>query len=76
MATLPLSELQPGREYSLFGWTDDNSSSTGSVTFTEAQRRGLAPGQVMFNAGYDEKTERDVHATGSLDEFHASACTS
>ena len=75
-ATLPLAELQADREYSLVGWTRGNSSATGSVTFAEAQLRGLTPGQVVYQSGYDEKAERDVYTRGSVNEFRAFACRS
>ena len=73
-ATLPLAELQAGREYSLVGWTHDNSSSTGSVIFDQSQLRGLTPGQVLYQSGYDEKAERHVYTRGSVGEFRAFAC--
>ena len=73
-ATLPLAELQAGREYSLVGWTRDNSSSTGSVIFDQSQLRGLTPGQVLYQSGYDEKAERHVYTRGSVSEFRAFAC--
>lgn len=74
-ATLPLSELQEDREYSLFGWTHDSSSSTGSVTFTGARLRGMTPGQVLYHSGYDERAEQDVYTTGSVREFQSFACS-
>ena len=73
--TLALGVLQPDRSYTLYGWTYDNSSSTGSVTFNEAQLQGMTPGQVLYGSGYDEKSEQDIYTTGSVAEFRASACT-
>lgn len=74
--TLALGGLEPDRSYTLFGWTDDNSSSTGSVTFTQAQLRGMAPGQVRYFSGYDDEAEQDNYTTGSATEFQAAACSS
>lgn len=74
--TLALGRLEPGRSYTLSGWTHDNSSSTGSVTFTEAQLRGMTPGQVRYLSGHDGEAEQDIYTTGSAAEFQASACTS
>lgn len=75
-ATLALGTLEPERSYTFFGWTNDNGSSTGSVTFTEAQLRGMTPGQVRYFSGYDEEAEKDTFTTGSATEFRASACAS
>ena len=52
-ATLSLVELQADRQYSLYGWTHDNTSSTGSVSFTGSRLRGMKPGQVLYQSGYD-----------------------
>lgn len=37
-----LTVLQPGREYTLYGWTNDNSAATTSVTFTLEEVQDLA----------------------------------
>ena len=75
-ATLALVERQADRQYSLYGWTHDNTSSTGSVSFTGSRLRGMKPGQVLYQSGYDEKAEQDVYSTGSVREFQAFACGS
>lgn len=74
-ATLELAELQADREYTLYGWTHDNSSSTGSVTVSGARLREMTPGQVLYQSGYDEKAEQDVYTTGSVREFQSFACS-
>jgi hypothetical protein len=75
-ATLALPELHAHRQYSLHGWTHDNSSSTASVTFAQAQLLGLTFGQVLYHSGYDETAELDVYSTASAREFQTSACSS
>ena len=74
-ATLELAELQADREYTLYGWTHDNSSSTGSVTVTGARLREMTPGQVLYQSGYDDKADQDVYTTGSVREFQSFACS-
>ncbi|MFB6841425.1 hypothetical protein [Streptomyces sp. NPDC056361] len=66
-AEKPLGSLVPGQLYGLYGWTEDNSWSTGSVHFTTADLAKLVPGQVRYERG-------DEVRTVSLDDFRAEAC--
>lgn len=74
-ATDEYSDLLPNRDYTLYGWTHDNSSSTSSVTFSLVDLAGLTPGQVRYWSGYDENSELDLYSTGSVDEFQGFACS-
>lgn len=74
-AALDLAELQADREYTLYGWTHDNSSSTGSVTVSGTRLREMTPGQVLYLSGYDEKADQDLCTTGSVREFQSFACS-
>ena len=66
---------QPGRSYPLYGWTRDNSSSTGDVTFTLADLEQLNPGQVRYLVDYDEKREEHVYEIGSPITIRADSCS-
>ena len=70
-----LVTLQPGRSYPLYGWTRDNSSSTGDVTFTLADLEQLNPGQVRYLVGYDEKREEHVYEIGSPITIRTDSCS-
>lgn len=66
-ASARLPALNPEREYRVYGWTGDNSTSTRGVEFTLAKLR--ADGSIFLQGEYDEKTDSwpDVHL--SPDEF-------
>ncbi|MFE7462850.1 hypothetical protein ACFU6R_01920 [Streptomyces sp. NPDC057499] len=71
-ATGPLTSLAPRTTYALYGWTKDNSWSSGHVTFTLADLDGLTPGKVYYNrsTGIGEETA----VTVSTAEFRTAAC--
>lgn len=48
-ATKPLAPLTAGTTYVLYGWTKDNSWSSGSVSFTLTDRDRLTPGKVRYD---------------------------
>jgi len=74
-ATAPLADLQADREDHLYGWTQDNTSSTAEVTFTVATLGAMTPGEVFYFSGYEENPDRDVYTTGSVADFQAYACS-
>ncbi|MEU6348942.1 hypothetical protein ABZ896_06405 [Streptomyces sp. NPDC047072] len=65
-ADQPLGRLTAGSTYVLYGWTDDNSSSSTSVSFTPADRDRLTPGMVRY--------ETDTEVTVPIEKFKAKAC--
>lgn len=66
----PLAQLRAGVLYSLYGWTQDNSSSAGDVTFNLWNLTTLKPGQVWYWTGRYPMTVTD-EAT-----FRTTACQS
>ncbi|MEV5958085.1 hypothetical protein AB0M11_30700 [Streptomyces sp. NPDC051987] len=58
--------------YVFYGWTKDNSWSSSSVSFTQADRNRLAPGQVRYDSVSDNGDESAL--TVSMAEFKARAC--
>ncbi|MEU4038182.1 hypothetical protein [Streptomyces collinus] len=58
--------------YALYGWTKDNSWSSGNVSFTLADRDRLAPGRVRYDRVPADGDEAGV--TVSLAEFERTAC--
>jgi hypothetical protein len=73
---LSLSAMKQRREYSLYGWTNDNSSSAVDVTFTVEEVSQLKPGQVLYWAakGPNKDQTRDLNRSGSEAEFRRTAC--
>jgi hypothetical protein len=70
-----LDPLEPGRKYTLYGWTKDNTVSASGVTFTLADVASLKPGQVLHWSGRSVgKPERDVNEVSSRPDFEAKAC--
>lgn len=67
----PLEDLVPEREYSLIGWSADNSWSAGAVTFTIAEVERLKPGQVLHWSAQDNGEFNEI---SSLSEFESHAC--
>lgn len=69
----PLEGLRPGVHYTAYGWTRDNSWSSGDVEFTIEQLARLRPGQVLFQR-YDEQRDSFVDAVDTSARFRADAC--
>lgn len=60
----------PGREYSLYGWTTDNQSSSTHVTFRLSDLRDITPGYVLYG-------DASVHFKRVTEaEFRRTACDS
>ncbi|GIG22028.1 hypothetical protein Cch01nite_27520 [Cellulomonas chitinilytica] len=73
----PLSPLEPGVEYSLYGWTNDNSWSAIDVPFTVDDLAGMEPGQVRYEAWTDDGELGDwAPVVTDVDEFVRDACAS
>ncbi|WP_367325126.1 hypothetical protein [Streptomyces sp. HUAS ZL42] len=66
--------LEQRRSYTLYGWTEDSSWSTGDVSFTLADLAKLSPGQVRYFAGDVRGADRDGYRTASFEEFRTDAC--
>jgi hypothetical protein len=64
--------LRPGVDYSLYGWTSDNSTSTAHVDFQLADLDGLTPGMV-FVQRYDEARRDWVDTVVPEAEFRRDA---
>lgn len=74
-ASKPLEALEPGREYTLYGWTKNNTVSASGVTFTLADVATLKPGQVLHWSGHPGgKPERELNEVSSRTGFEAKAC--
>lgn len=70
-----LGDLGLGVEYTLYGWTNDNSSSAGDVTFTVDELRRLEPGQVLYWTGKTTKVGyRTINVAVSESTFRDDAC--
>ncbi|GGZ98192.1 hypothetical protein GCM10010329_19510 [Streptomyces spiroverticillatus] len=69
-ADSPPKPLVPRVTYRLYGATDDNSWSTGAVSFTPEDLSTLKPGQVR----YATPSAPDVFTTGTLEDFRRAAC--
>jgi hypothetical protein len=67
-ATTPLKPLTARTTYTLYGWTEDNSRSSSSVSFTLTDRDGLTPGTVRYDDG-------ESAVTVPVAEFKTSACS-
>lgn len=72
-AAEPVRTLAPGRVYTLYGATKDNSWSAASVSFTAEDLAALAPGRVRYYAVRSD-TDRDGTLTTSMRNFRAEAC--
>lgn len=74
---VPLAPVTSNPEYTLYGWTKDNSWSAGSVSFTLSEVAHLQPGQVLYFSGRSGgRPERDLNEVGSLGDFETHACES
>ncbi|MFE2889514.1 hypothetical protein [Streptomyces sp. NPDC059272] len=71
-ATRSPTPLNAKTTYTLYGWTKDNAWSSGSVSFTLADRDRLTPGKVRYDNISDDGDESAV--TVSIAEFKAKAC--
>jgi hypothetical protein len=71
-ATRPLVPLTAKATYSFYGWTKDNSWSSGSVSFTLADRDRLTPEEVLYTTFSDNGDE--YATTVPVEEFKAKAC--
>ena len=70
----PIPPLAPGRDYTLYGATKDDSWSGVHVDFTVEDLAVLKPGQVRYDAGYDEQTQAERFAVVPLSDFRSKAC--
>ncbi|MEW1827194.1 hypothetical protein [Streptomyces sp. NPDC088196] len=71
-ATTSLEPLSAKTTYALYGWTDDNSWSSSSVSFTPTDRDRLTPGTVRYDHVSDSGDESEI--TVPVTEFKAKAC--
>jgi len=71
-ATHSLEPLTAKATYALYGWTEDSSWSSSSVSFTLADRDRLIPGTVRYDHVSGNGDESEV--TVSVAEFKAKAC--
>lgn len=71
-ATKSPTPLTAKTTYVLYGWTKDNSWSSGSISFTLADRDQLTPGSVRYGNISDSGDESAI--TVSMAEFEARAC--
>jgi hypothetical protein len=69
---MPLAALRPGKRYTLYGWTKDNSWSAGDVTFTPDEVSKLKPGQIMYWAGQAGSDRNAV--TDDAAQFRRAVC--
>ncbi len=67
-ATTSLKPLTARTTYTLYGWTEDNSRSSSSISFTPTDRDRLAPGTVRYDDG-------EAAVTVPVAEFKTSACS-
>jgi hypothetical protein len=71
----PTRNADPGAEYYLYGWTEDNSSSAANATFTLADLTSLKPGQVMYWSGRtNDAVTKNIPTVTSEDDFRRDAC--
>jgi hypothetical protein len=71
-ATRSLAPLTAKTTYALYGWTEDNSWSSSSVSFTLTDRDRLTSGMVRYDHVSGNGDESGV--TVSVAEFKAKAC--
>ncbi|MFF3448466.1 hypothetical protein ACFYXJ_15210 [Streptomyces sp. NPDC002667] len=71
-ATRPLGRLTARTTYSLYGWTNDNSWSSGEISFTLGDRSRLTPGTVLYDTVSDQGDETTTVV--SVADFKAKAC--
>ncbi|WP_306945747.1 hypothetical protein [Streptomyces sp. B4I13] len=71
-ATTPLAPLTVRTTYALYGWAEDDSWSSTTVTFTLTDRDRLTPGKVLYQSISDDGEESTTIV--SLTEFKREAC--
>ncbi|WP_234336752.1 hypothetical protein [Streptomyces xylophagus] len=70
--TTSLTPLTAKVTYDLYGWTKDNSSSSGNVSFTLADRDRLTPGNVLYDEISDNGDESTIIVP--MAKFKTRAC--
>ncbi len=73
-ATEPFVPLHPHQTYSLYGWTNDNSSSADAVEFTSADLASIPHGQVRYWSGSLKDNGDGIYIVGTVDQFKKLAC--
>lgn len=61
---------EPGKEYSVYGWTEDDTTSSQHVTFRLSDLDGLRPGEVLFGdrgVGFNRMTEAEFRRQACAD---------
>ena len=67
-STSGMPALDPRRDYRVYGWTRDNSSSTRGVHFTLTRLRSHTSGGILIQE-YDETSDSWVDVSLTTDEF-------
>ena len=70
--TRSLAPLTAKTTYALYGWTEDDSWSSSSVSFTVTDRERLTPGMVRYDHVSGDGDESEI--TVPVAEFKATAC--
>lgn len=70
--TASLTPLTAKVTYDLYGWTKDNSWSSGNVSFTLADKDRLTPGNVLYDKISDNGDESTIIVP--VAKFKAEAC--
>lgn len=69
----PMRALVDSKRYTLYGWTEDNSSSSAHITFSLEELSRLRPSQVLYHGTLDGEG-REVRHVVSVEEFRRTAC--
>lgn len=73
--TEPFASLKSGQTYTMFGWTNDNTSAADGVEFTTANLATMKPGQVRYwFRGADPEGKQDGYVVTSVEQFQRNAC--
>ena len=73
--TEAFAPLKPGQNYTLYGWTNDNSSSAADVDFTTADLANMKPGQVRYWSGkLNDAGTKGIYDVTTVEQFRAHAC--
>ena len=71
----PFVRLASGQSYTLYGWTEDSTSSADSVDFTLAELTKMKPGQVRYWSGHSDASGiNDLEVTTTVADFKQHAC--